>query len=193
MYHRYNHASTQPRQLRFVTQNEDCCTIVVSLSTERSCIREKPERLSPCCATATSSLLLLPRHHSWPLPMVDIFGGSNNLGIQQYKVWAVWWMGKNSYPSFVMASFVFKVVYVSALSCWRRISAIFLWGLTLLASWCKVLRVQMHRCELIDWLHDIIYTRLTSSASQKHWLWLLSWSGILNSFLLRRSWMVPFH
>jgi len=58
MYHRYNHASTHPRELRSVTQNEGCpkgcCTSVVSPSTERSCIRKKQEHLSPCCATATS-------------------------------------------------------------------------------------------------------------------------------------------
>jgi hypothetical protein len=79
----------------------------------------------------------------------------------------------------------------SALLCWS-ISVTFLWGLTLLASWCKVLRVWMYRCELIVW-HDIMYTRITPSASQKHWSWLLSWTGSLNSIHLRRSWMGLFH
>lgn len=90
-------------------------------------------------------------------------------------------------------SCIFKFVCVSALSCWRRILVTFLWGLTLLASWCKVLRVQMYSYELIVWLHDIMFTRITLSASQKHWSWLLSWSGSHNSILLRRSWMVLFH
>jgi hypothetical protein len=113
--------------------------------------------------------------------------------IQGYKFWAVWWLGMNGYPGFVMASCVFKVVCVSALSCWRRISVTFFWGLTLLASWCKVLRVQMYRYELIVWLNDMIYTRITPCASQKYWSWLLSWNGSLNSILLRRSWMVRYH
>jgi hypothetical protein len=136
-------------------------------------------------------LLLLPHHHSRPLPADGIFGGFKEVEIQGYKVWAVWWLGMNSCPSFVMASCVFKVVCDSTLSCWS-ISVTFLWGLTLLASWCKVLRVWMYRSELIVW-HDIMYTRITPSASQKHWSWLLSWIGSLNSIPLRRSRMGLFH
>ena len=53
------------------------------------------------------------------------------------------------------------------LSCWRRISTIFLWGETLLKRSCKVLRVWMYSSELTVRRRGIMSTKNTTYVSQK--------------------------
>jgi hypothetical protein len=63
---------------------------------------------------------------------------------------------------------VFSSLCGRALSCWRRITATFLWGRTLLKCFCKFLTVWMYRSELMDWPRGIMSTKITPSASQKN-------------------------
>jgi hypothetical protein len=100
------------------------------------------------------------------------------------KIWTVGWVGKNS-PSELCDCVLCFQTCGRAVSCWRRISATFLWGQTLLKRFCKFLRVWMNRSELMVWPHGIMSTKITPPASQKTVAMTFPAEGATLNFFLR--------
>jgi hypothetical protein len=149
MYHRYNHASTQPRQLHFLTQNDEClkhcCTHFVSLATKWSCIREKWASNPLLCHSHffTSSVTVSPLtcSHGWHLwglqgvgnPRVQDMGCM--MGREEHFIQVLWWLHVFS-----------KLCMLEHCHVERGFLQLFFWwSLTVLASCCKVLAVHVYR------------------------------------------------
>lgn len=93
--------------------------------------------------------------------------------------------GRTVHLSVVIVSCVFKLVCCCGLSCWKRISASFLWDWTLLKCFCKVLKVWMYRFELVVWSHCVMLTEVTSCASHKTVAMTFPAEGVSLNFLFQ--------